>query len=309
MRCTLRTARSEIGLYLTRWTVMRIDKTLLNLDEPRDYHAGVGANAALPIPTNVLFFRRTTRQKLQQEALQNRSHHRYVLVFNLGVSGSVHVDNLLLPLHAGEALLVLPFQFHHFSHLAAENIEWLFCTFEMAEGVFLEPFRNRVLSPRRGSIQAMDLLLTDWHRCRDEARGGEMQEMQLQVLLLYLLTSLRDDLQVQAFDLPPEPKGALLRSVNRLLAEWRGRQVGAGDLADGLGMSVSRLRAVFKETAGVPLGRYMLNYRLNRAMALLRTTDLPIAEIAEEAGFGSPQAFSRIFKQKLGHTPCAYRRT
>jgi AraC-like DNA-binding protein len=286
---------------------MRIDRTLLKLDEPRDYHAGIGGNAALPIPINILFFLRSTRQKLQQEALQNRSHHRYVLIFNLGVSGTVHVDNLLMPLQPGEALLILPYQFHHFSHLAAEKIEWLFCTFEMGEGTFLEPFRNRVLTPRRGSRQALDLLLTDWHRCRDAARRGNMQEMQLQILLLYLLTSLRDDLQAQAFDLPPEPKGALLRSVNRLLAEWRGRQVGAGDLADGLGMSVSRLRAVFKETAGVPLGRYMLNYRLNRAMALLRTTDLPIAAIAEEVGFGSPQAFSRIFKQKLEKTPRAYR--
>ncbi len=286
---------------------MQIDRELLKLDEPRDYHAGIGGNAALPIPTNVLFFTRTTRENLQQEALQNRSHHRFVLIFNLGVKGTVHVDHLLLPLQPGEALLVLPFQFHHFSHLAAERIEWLFCTFEMREGLFLEPFRNRVLQPRRGSVQALDLLLTDWHRCRDEARRGKMQEMQLQILLLYLLTSLRDDLQAQAFDLPPEPKGALLRSVNQLLAEWRGRQVGVGDLADKLGLSASRLRAVFRETAGVPLGRYILNYRLNRAMALLRTTDLPIAEIAEEAGFGSPQAFSRVFKQKLGQSPRTYR--
>ena len=285
--------------------MISIEEKLLKLNEPRDYHAGIGGNAALPIPVNILFFLRMTTRKLQQEALQNRSHHRYVLIFNLGVSGTVHVDNLLVPLHPGEALLVLPYQFHHFSHLAAEQIEWLFCTFELGEGTFLEPFRNRVLTPRRGSQQALDLLLTDWHRCRDEARRGEMQ---LQILLLYLLTSLRDDLQVQAFDLPSEPKGALLRSVNRLLAEWRGRQVGAGDLADALGMSVSRLRAVFKETAGVSLGRYMLNYRLNRSMALLRTTDLPIAEIAEETGFGSPQAFSRIFKQKLAETPRAYRK-
>jgi AraC-like DNA-binding protein len=288
---------------------MQIRRNLLKLDEPRDYHAGIGGDAALPIPTNVLFFTRKTRQKLQQEALQNRSHHRFVLIFNLGVKGTVHVDHLLLPLSPGEALLVLPFQFHHFSHLEAEKMEWLFCTFEMGEGTFLEPFRNRVLAPRRGSEQALDLLLTDWHRCQDEARSGTMQEMQLQVLLLYLLTSLRDDLQAQAFDLPPEPKGALLRSVHQLLAEWRGQQIGVDDVADGLGMSVSRLRALFKETAGVSIGRYMRNYRLNRAMALLRTTDLPIAEIAEEAGFGSPQAFSRIFKQKLGRTPRSYRQT
>jgi len=40
---------------------------------------------------------------------------------------------------------------------------------------------------------------------------------------------------------------------------------------------------------------------------LLRTSALPIATIAEEAGFGSPQAFSRIFKKETGHTPRSYR--
>ncbi|MBL7077343.1 MAG: helix-turn-helix transcriptional regulator [Kiritimatiellae bacterium] len=288
--------------------MIRIEKSLLNIEEPRDYWAGIGDHTSLPIPTNALFFLRQTAQTLQQEALQNRSHHRFVLMFNMQAAGTVHVDHLLLPLQPGQALLVLPYQFHHFSHLASEQIEWLFCAFEMEEGTFLEPFRNRVVSPRRGSMQALNLLLTEWRRCRDSAGRGQMQEMQLQIVLLYLLISLRDDLQEQAFDLPPEPKGKLLRSVNRLMSEWRGRQVTTTDLAAELGLSASRLRAVFKETAGVSLGRYILNYRLNRAMALLRTSDLPIAEIAEEAGFGSPQAFSRIFKQKIGQTPRTYRR-
>ncbi len=286
---------------------MRIEKKLLNLEEPRNYWAGIGGHASLPIPRNILLFQRESLQKLQQEALQNRSHHRFVLVFNLRTAGSVHVDHLLLPLQPGQTLLVLPYQFHHFSRLASEQLEWLFCTFEMAEDTFLEPFRNRVLSPRRGTIQALNLLLTEWRRCKEADLPGEMQEMQLQAVLLYLLISLRDDLQGQAADLPPEPKASLLRSVNRLMSEWRGRPVNTADLADELGMSASHLRVLFKETAGVSLGRYLLNYRLNRAMALLRTTDLPIAELAEEAGFGSPQAFSRVFKQKTGQSPRVYR--
>ena len=42
-------------------------------------------------------------------------------------------------------------------------------------------------------------------------------------------------------------------------------------------------------------------------MALLRTTALSIADIAAEAGFGSPQAFSRVFKKETGQTPRNYR--
>ena len=92
-----------------------------------------------------------------------------------------------------------------------------------------------------------------------------------------------------------------------LLAQWRGRSVTVAELAGELGFSESRLRVLFKQTAGIPLGAYIKNYRLNRAMALLRTSALPIATIAEEAGFGSPQAFSRIFKKETGRTPRSYR--
>jgi len=91
------------------------------------------------------------------------------------------------------------------------------------------------------------------------------------------------------------------------MAGWRGRTVVVADLAKATGFSESRLRVLFKDAAGIPLGSYIQNYRLNRAMALLRTSRLPIAEIAEEAGFGSPQAFSRIFKKATGKTPRAYR--
>lgn len=92
------------------------------------------------------------------------------------------------------------------------------------------------------------------------------------------------------------------------MAEWRGRTVVVADLADAMGYSESRLRVLFKETAGIPLGYYIQNYRINRAMNLLRSSDLSIADISEEAGFGSPQAFSRVFKKETGRTPRSYRK-
>jgi len=284
------------------------ESTLLEIEEPQDYFSGIGRNTSLPTPANILLFLRTTRKKLQQEALQNRSHHRFVLMFNLKTAGKVHVDNLVLPLDPGQALLVLPYQFHHFSQLASNGLQWLFCTFELVHETFLEPLRNRVLDAREGSMAALNMLLVEWQRCSCDGHRSEIQEAQLQAALMHLLFSLKQDLQASAADLPPEPSDSLLRTINRLMSEWRGRPVVVADLADEIGFSTSRLRTLFKEAAGIPLGSYILNYRLNRAMALLRMTDLPVAGVAEEAGFGSPQAFSRTFREKTGLTPRAYRR-
>lgn len=274
---------------------------LLHIEEPANYFSGIGRNQ-LPTPTLVLLFLRTNKGMLQQEALQNRSHHRFVLAINLETEGHIHVDNLVFPFRLGQSFMIHPYQFHHFSQLAANEMKWLFCTFELEPRTFLEPLRNRIVDVGIKTKAAYEELLMQWHNPRTE-----LQAEQLQVNLLHLLLSLKQDRQETASDLPPEPDDNLLRSVNRLMSERRGQTVVVADLAEALDYSESRLRVLFRDAAGIPLGTYIQNYRLNRAMALLRNTDLAIADLAEEAGFGSPQAFSRIFKNATGHTPRAYR--
>jgi AraC-like DNA-binding protein len=278
-----------------------MDMELLKIDEPADYFSGTG-RATLPTPTNVLLFLRETRRSLQQDALQNRSHHRFVLARNLETDGHVHLDHLTMQLKPGQAILILPYQFHHFSQLSSNHLKWLFCTFELQPRTFLEPLRNRVLDLGSKTQALYDELLSEWH-----APHEELQAEQLQAVLLRLLLSLKQDRLRSATDLPPKPEDSLLQTINRLLAERSGRPVVVADLADALDYSESRLRAIFKEAAGVPLGSYIQNHRINRAMALLRTTKLPVAAVADDAGFGSPQAFSRIFKKETGQTPRAYR--
>ena len=278
---------------------------LVGIDEPENYFTGLGTSQ-LPTPTSVLLFLRTSKNKLQQHALQNRSHHRFVLAFNLGTEGHVHLDNLDMPFKPGQALLILPYQFHHFSKLASTRLKWLFCTFELEAQGSLEPLLD--MENSSSSLiddlpgQLLEQLLGIWRMPR-----VRLQAAQLQSSLLSLLISLRRLGGQSEPALLPETDDNLLRTVNFLLAQWRGRSVTVADLAGELGFSESRLRVLFKQTAGIPLGAYIKNYRLNRAMALLRTSALPIATIAEEAGFGSPQAFSRIFKKETGRTPRSYR--
>jgi len=274
---------------------------LLNLDEPVDYFSGLGSEP-LPHPLRILLFHRTTQNKLQQAALQNRSHHRHVLIFNLGTQGHVHADNLVLPFKPGQALLILPYQFHHFSKLQSQHLEWLFCTFELEDPSMLQPMRNRVIDTGSDTSTLLEQLLEIWH-----LPASRLQASRLQASLVCLLLALRQQCEQNAPDLLPEVHDNLLQTVNRLMEQWRGRTVGISDIADAMGYSGSRLRVLFKQAAGITLGAYIKNFRLNRAMSLLRTSTLSISEIANEAGFASPQAFSRNFKKETGLTPRNYR--
>ena len=47
---------------------------------------------------------------------------------------------------------------------------------------------------------------------------------------------------------------------------------------------------------------------MGKIQKLLSTTNIPIGEISELAGYESPEYFSRRFKFETGYTPTEYRR-
>ena len=59
---------------------------------------------------------------------------------------------------------------------------------------------------------------------------------------------------------------------------------------------------------GMTLHQYVLQSRLECAMALLHTTDRSVNEIALELGFHSLSHFSNYFKKETGTTPVLYRK-
>lgn len=63
----------------------------------------------------------------------------------------------------------------------------------------------------------------------------------------------------------------------------------------------------FKDAFGVPPHRYLLTRRIERAMALLRDSDLSITDIAFQTGWRSLGTFGRIFRDITGETPGAAR--
>lgn len=74
-------------------------------------------------------------------------------------------------------------------------------------------------------------------------------------------------------------------------------------LARASGISEAHFARGFKEAFGIPPHRYLLTRRVERAMALLRDTDLSITEVALAAGWESLGSFTRTFRDVTGQTP------
>ena len=72
-------------------------------------------------------------------------------------------------------------------------------------------------------------------------------------------------------------------------------------------MSRSNLMRIFRRATGQTPIEYLLRLRIQKAMELLRNSDLPITEIALEVGFNDSNYFSRQFRRILSESPRAYR--
>jgi AraC family transcriptional regulator len=80
------------------------------------------------------------------------------------------------------------------------------------------------------------------------------------------------------------------------------------DLARECGLSVSHFTRTFRKSFGKSPYRWLLERRIDRAKALLTTSDLPIVDIAIRSGFSDQAAFTRAFERIVGDSPGRWRR-
>jgi transcriptional regulator GlxA family with amidase domain len=104
----------------------------------------------------------------------------------------------------------------------------------------------------------------------------------------------------------PELLRRLLRAKDRMDAasheKWPVRR-----LARVSNVSEAHFARSFKQAFGLPPHRYLLTRRIERAMALLRDTDLSITEIAFQTGWGSLGTFGRTFRDITNESPSTNR--
>ncbi|TBW49370.1 AraC family transcriptional regulator [Marinobacter halodurans] len=104
----------------------------------------------------------------------------------------------------------------------------------------------------------------------------------------------------------PELLRRLLRAKDRMdrapHEEWPIHR-----LAQVSAVSGSHFARSFKTAFGVPPHRYLLTRRIERAVALLRDTELPVTEIAFQTGWKSLGTFGRVFRDITGESPGSIR--
>lgn len=99
----------------------------------------------------------------------------------------------------------------------------------------------------------------------------------------------------------------LVNAALDFIDENRAKRVRVTDVARAVAVSRRVLERRFQDKMGFSVYDVVQNSRLTTAQNLLRSTGLPLKEIAAAAGFRSAQHLSVAFRKKLGTTPTQHR--
>ena len=103
-------------------------------------------------------------------------------------------------------------------------------------------------------------------------------------------------------------KWRLKRTVDFVIANLA-EPIGLVDMAAASGLSRMHFAARFRMTTGLQPHEYLQRRRIERTQELLLNSDLPLVEIALEAGFKTQSHFTHtVFSRVVGQTPNAWRR-
>jgi AraC family transcriptional regulator len=143
--------------------------------------------------------------------------------------------------------------------------------------------------------------------------GGIMGELYVesltQVFVIHLLRHYavsrwrslfaRESPIVNRYNLPPRRLDSAIEYIHAHLD----RDLSISQIAASVNTSPNYFASLFKRATGISLHQYVIKQRVERALLLLKTTDLPIANIASQVGFANSSHLTYHCKRQTGMTP------
>ncbi|HYO83464.1 MAG TPA: AraC family transcriptional regulator [Bryobacteraceae bacterium] len=94
-----------------------------------------------------------------------------------------------------------------------------------------------------------------------------------------------------------------MKRVTEYIEENLDRGLSLTELAAVAGVSLTRLKTAFRNSAGIPVHRFVLERRVARAKAMLLRGGVPIPQVALETGFSHQSHMARWMRRFPGQTP------
>ena len=84
-------------------------------------------------------------------------------------------------------------------------------------------------------------------------------------------------------------------------------QISVESVGEAFNRTPNYISSKFKREVGKSFTDYLIELRIQKAVSMLKYSDIPISEIAEKVGFSSYAYFSRTFRKHTGKNAGVYR--
>lgn len=166
---------------------------------------------------------------------------------------------------------------------------------------------NGSFAPRYGFADATAVnIALDLHAHGGEGPIAAVYREAMTLALAAHLIKATDSSEPAPVQAPVLADQRLARAIDRIEADLTG-DLSLEELAGIAGMSTFHFARSFKAATGEAPHRFIVRRRIERAKILLRTTTLPVAEIAFRVGWDNVSHFTQAFKSVTGLTPGAFR--
>jgi len=282
----------------------RLIKQCLALENPRDFWKGRVLEAPL-VPQNVLVFARVSREGLFLGDALRSQHHRFVLITAVQGDGSVGIDTQVHMVREGQSLLIQPFQVHWYERSQrASTMRWVFVTFEHEPDERLDTLRDIGAVGFSENPAMLQGFLSAWQ----DAAAQDLVSIRLTEWLHALGRAAGRRRRAGAGLRLSPPGEKIVRDLNRFVFKNRQVSFSLSEVAKQMGLSSSLLRSHFRAIAGISVGKYIRELKLQYSCALLHGTRLSVSEIASRCGYQNVFSYSRAFQRTYRMAPSAYRK-
>ena len=255
-----------------------------------------------------------------------RWHWHPELEFNVITKGSIeyYVDNEHFTLSEGQGIL----KNANVLHMAepAQNTPDAEMFSVIMDAQFIAPARSviyqKYVAPleRNQKLRFLPLFPEEpWQRSiletlREAYRLSQEEEGAYELHIHRLMCQIWQTLSENTYHIPEQPLTSTeltdqirIKQMIGFIQEHFQEKLTLDDIAAQANISRNSCLSCFKRVLGMSPMEYVIGQRLERALHLLDSAELSIAEISDFCGFGDPSYFGKAFRKRTGLTPSQYR--
>ncbi|WP_070000958.1 AraC family transcriptional regulator [Cellulosilyticum sp. I15G10I2] len=240
---------------------------------------------------------------------QRDEKNTYLLIYTCSGEGHLKYENTNYILKPYTAVIIDCNKYHYYKSTSKEP--WVFRWIHFG-GMCAQTYMNLIMETQCHAIIILDpLTFEEYHSSLmglssvSDTYSSVCTSTHLSNILMHILSSKFNETNNKNYI---QHKESINKVIDYISKNYR-QEINIDEFAELIHLSKYYFLKIFKQYTGATPYEYVINYRINEAKILLKTTNNSISMIASAVGFLSESNFIKQFKRITHLTPLNYRKT